>query len=378
MHGIYLDHAATTPLDPHVLDAMAPYFADLAANPSSLHSAGAVAREAVERARASIASVLGADPGEVVFTSGGTESDNWALRGLVAPGGGLVVSAVEHRAVLEPASELARSGAALGIAPVDSSGQVEPSSVVSRMPIGCQLVCVMAANNETGVRLDFGTVGRLCADRGVPLHVDAAQSALYGPPDLRRDPVDLVTLSAHKLYGPKGVGALVARRSLRLRPLLVGGGQEHGLRAGTLNVPGVVGMAAALSIAVERRAADSERVRGLRDKFEAAVLERVDGAEVAGAAAPRLPGHSLLLIEGVDGSALLMALDERGVFASAGAACSSGSAEPSHVLLAMGYSQQRARSAVRFTLGRTTSEGDVECAAAALEEAVDELRALHG
>jgi len=376
MAGIYLDHAATTPIDPRVLESMVPFFADVPANPSSLHSAGAAAREAVELARATIASVLGADPEGVVFTSGGTESDNWAIRGLVSDGGSLIVSAVEHHAVLEPAQALARVGVRLVSAPVSHTGQAEPSEIGSRILNGCQLVSVMGANNETGVRQDVKAIGRVCAEKGVPLHVDAVQSAVYDPPHLRRDSVAAVSLSGHKLYGPKGVGALVFNRALHPKPLLLGGGQERGLRGGTLNVPGIVGLATALRIAFDERAAESARIDRIRNRFEPRVIQQVEDVEIVGSDAPRLPGHSLLIVRGVDAGALLMALDERGVYASAGAACSAGSTEPSHVLLAMGYSPEEARSAVRFTLGRWTSEEDVNTAADALAEAVAELRAL--
>ncbi len=374
---IYLDYAATTPTDPRVLEAMRPYFTEVFGNASSVHTFGQEARTAVDRARRVLAEALGCQPSEVVFTSGATEADNWAVVGVALAhedrGRHLVVSSVEHRAVLEPARWLASRGWEVTFLPVDRFGQVDPEDVRRALREDTVLVSVMHANNEVGTLQPVAEVARVARERGVLVHTDATQT--FGALPVRVDElgVDLLSASGHKRYGPKGVGLLYVRRGTRVEPLLRGGAHERGRRAGTENVPGIVGFARAVELALAEREAEQARVAALRDRLLRGLLE-VDGAYVNGHPTERLPNNAHLSFEGVDSESLLLALDLRGLAASSGSACTAGSLEPSHVLRAMGLPPERVEGAVRFSLGRWTTEAEVDTAVALVREAVCHLR----
>lgn len=379
---VYLDHAATTPVAAEVAEAMAPFLSERYGNPSSLHSAGAAARHALEEARAGIGEALGADPDEIYFTSGGTEADNWAIKGMCLPRLGdrphILVSAVEHHAVLHSALSLRALGVDVEIIPVDSSGRVAPQDVEQRIRPGTVLVSVMAANNEVGAIQPIAQIGAVCQAHGVAFHCDAVQALGQLDLDVQRLGVDLLTVSAHKVYGPKGVGALYVRRGTRIAPLLDGGGQERQLRGGTHNVPGIVGMHAAVRASVSRATEERVRLTTLRDRLIGAVLERVPDARLSGHPVERLPNNAHFCFPGIEAEALLLALDADGICGSAGSACSSGSVEPSHVLLAMGMERETARGALRLTLGRATTEEQIDYVAARIVANVGELRRLRG
>ena len=365
---VYLDHAATSPLCDEARAAMEPYLTERFGNASEPHEAGRLAREGLERARAQVAELLGCEPRQVVFTSGGTEADNQAVFGLAGrPLGRLVVSAVEHSAVLEPARELERQGFDVEWVGVDSDGVLDVGSFEQAVATGDRLAAVMWANNVTGALQPIPELAAICAERGVPLHVDAVQAAASLPVDFRAGGAETMALSAHKMHGPKGVGALIARDPARLRPLIWGGGQEGGLRSGTENVAGVVGFAAALA-AVRGK---SDRRRELRDRLEGALPELT----VVSQGADRLPGHSLLLVEGVRAELLVLSLDRAGYAVSAGSACASGDQEPSHVLLAQGMTPDHARSVIRVSIGITTTESEIDGFATELRDAIERLRA---
>jgi cysteine desulfurase len=362
---VYLDHNATTPLDPAVLEAMLPFLREDYGNPSSLHSFGQRARAAVEEARARVAALVGAEPAEIVFTGGGSEADNLALRGVSAkaraPRTGIVCSAIEHHAVLNPAKALAEEGRPARTVRVGAGGVVDLEDLEAAVDQGTALVSVMLANNETGVVQPVAEVARLARARGALVHCDAVQAAGRLAVDVRVLDVDLLTLSAHKLYGPKGVGALYVRRRTPMAPLVRGGAQERNRRAGTENVAGIVGFGEAASLARRRLEEDAARVAPLRDRLEARLLE-VPGARRNGDG-PRVPNTTNVSFEGADAEALVAALDLEGVAVSTGAACAAGGLEPSHVLRAMGLPPERVQSSLRFSLGRGTTEADVDRAA---------------
>jgi len=360
---IYLDYAATTPVDPRVAAAMAPYLTERFGNASSVHSFGQEAREAVERARAQIAAALGAAPDEVVFTSGATEADNFALFGVAEAlrerGRHVVVSAVEHHAVLEPAHVLAARGFEVTVLPVDGAGRVDPDAVRRALRPDTILVSVMHANNEIGTIQPVAEIGRLTRERGVCFHCDAAQTFGLLPIDVDALGVDLLALSAHKRYGPKGVGALYIRRGTPLVRFLHGGSQERNRRAGTLNVPAIVGFGEAVRIALAEREAEVARLRRLRDRLIAGLLA-LEGARLNGHPTERLPGNVNVSFRGADSESLLLALDLQGIAASSGSACTAGSLEPSHVLSAIGLAPEEAAGTLRFSLGRWTGEAEVD------------------
>lgn len=362
MLDIYLDNAAATRPDPAVLQAMARAEEDYG-NASSVHRLGVAAAKAVERARAAVAEALRARPEEVVFTSGGTEANNLALKGVLLAcgrGSGLVVSALEHPSVLEPARALARAGRRLRVAAADAEGLVDPASVAAAMDSRTVLVSVMHANNEVGTLQPLAEIGRLCRRRGVLFHTDASQSFTKEPLDPRRLGADLVTVSGHKIHGPKGVGALYVRSGLKLEPLLHGGGQEGGLRSGTHNTAAILGFGAAVGCA---RAGDAARVRRLRDRLEARLLERIPGLRRNGHRTRRVCGILSVTLPGARAGDLLQALSRAGVFASSGAACSAAAEQPSRVLLAMGRSAEEAKGTLRLSLSRRTTAAEVESAA---------------
>jgi cysteine desulfurase len=381
---IYLDHHATTPADPAVVAAMLPYFGQKFGNASSRqHAAGQEAERAVEEARAQLAALIGAAPSDIVFTSGATEADNLAVRGLAwafaERGRHLVTTAFEHPAVLEPCRTLEANGFTVTRVAVGGDGLVDPEDVAAALRPDTILVSVIAANNEVGTIQPLAEIGRLCREREIVFHTDAVQAAGRVPVDVDRWQADLVSLSAHKMYGPKGVGALFVRRSrrprLKLQPQAEGGGQERGLRSGTLNVPGIVGFGEAARLAATAlEDGEPERLRRLRDRLLAGLRSRIDGVEVNGALEPRLPGNLHVSIEGAQAETLLLSLADR--FAvSSGSACAEGSGRGSHVLRALGLSDERIHTGLRFGLGRYNTEAEVDAVVEALATAVAETRA---
>jgi cysteine desulfurase len=375
---VYLDHHATTPVDERVLAAMLPYFGERFGNPSSRnHRFGWEASDAVEGARRQVAALVGASAKEMVFTSGATEANNLAIKGVAARAGNrrhVVTVATEHKAVLDPCRTLEREGWRLTILPVRADGLVDVAGLALAVTDDTALVSVMLANNEIGVLQPVAELARLAHEKGALVHTDAVQAAGRVPLDLKVLDVDLASFSAHKLYGPKGVGALYVKRTIerRVAPLVDGGGQERGLRAGTLNVPAIVGFGEASAIARRELDVEAARLGRLRDRLLRALESRIEGMRVNGAWAPRLPGNLNVSFDHVDGDALLVALDD--VAVSSGAACTK--AEPSHVLLALGLSRERALASLRFGLGRPTREADVDHAAGRVAAAVAQLRAM--
>jgi len=371
----YLDYAATTPLDPEVLAAINPYFGTHFANPASWHRSGQQARRAVEAAREQVAALLGAKPREVTFTSGATEAINHALRAVAElyPGGQIVTSQLEHAAVLTTCRWLERRGLRVTYLAPNHRGEITPAAVAAALSPDTVLVALMLVNNETGVVTAIPAISRLAHEAGALLLCDAVQAAAYLPVEVAPLGADLLALSGHKLYGPKGVGVLYVREGLELPPLLLGGAQERGMRAGTLNVPAIVGMGAACRLAIARREADAAQVAVLRDELEAALLA-LDGVTVNGAGAPRSPQHLMVSVAGADGEALLIALDQLGVSVSAGSACAAGALTPSHVLLAMGLTPAAAKASLRFSLGRMTRRDEIDHAARSLRQAIARCR----
>jgi len=378
MRRIYLDHNATTALDPRVRDAMLPWLGDQPGNASSTHAFGREARRAIDRARAQVARLIGAQPEEIVFTSGGTEANNLALLGAVAAAGcarpHLVTTAIEHQSVLNPCRHLERTGAALTLVPVDGEGLVDPEALLAALGDDTLLVSVMLANNDVGTVEPVAALASRLGERGVLLHTDAVQAVGRLAVDVGRLGVDLLSLSGHKLHGPQGIGALYRRRGARVAPLLFGGHQEGALRPGTENVAAIVGFGQACELARQGLVADAARTSALRDAFEQAVVARVPGVTVNGRGAPRLPNTSNLSFEGLEGEALVQHLDLLGLAASTGSACSSGDREPSPVLLAMGRDAVQARSSVRFSFGREQREDDVARAVELVVAAVARMR----
>ncbi len=377
---IYLDHSATTPVDERVVEAMAPFWTTLYGNPSSIYGLGRRAAAALEDARRRIAHLLNCQPAEVIFTSCGTESDNLALRGvmLAAASRGkrhIVTTPIEHHAVLHTVTDLVEHfDCEVTLVPVDRAGLGEPAAVAAAIRPDTALVSVMLANNEVGTIQPIAEIAALTRARGVLLHTDAVQAGGYLPLDVEALGVDLLALSAHKFYGPKGVGLLYVRRGVRLLPVQTGGGQERGRRSGTENVPYIVGMARALELAQAEREAETQRLAGLRQRLIAGLTGRIPGITLTGHPTQRLPGHVSLLVAGVEAEALLIALDLAGIAASSGSACATGAPTPSHVLTAMGYQPQEAMGALRLTLGRANTEADVDFVVARLAEIVARLR----
>lgn len=380
---IYLDHAATTPLDPRVLEAMLPYLTEHYGNPSSIHRPGRVALQALDDAREQVALVLGCSRREVIFTGGGSESINLAIKGaaLARRAAGarahLIASAIEHHAVLHAAEYLQQHhGFEVTLLPVDERGLVRPDDLRSALRPDTALVSVMYANNEIGAIQPLAELGAICREVGVPFHTDAVQAAGALPLDVEALRVDYLSLTAHKFYGPKGVGLLYARRGAPLLPQINGGAQERRRRAGTENVAGIVGLAAALTLAEERRPAAAERLRALRERLVDGVLAAVPDSWLNGDRVQRLPGNANLGFAGIEGESLLLLLDQAGICASSGSACTSGSLEPSHVLLALGLSPAAANASVRFSLGRGITEADITYVLETLPPLVARLRAV--
>jgi cysteine desulfurase len=378
--GIYLDHAATTPMREEVVEAMLPYLTEHFGNASSLHASGRRARQGLDEARETIAAILGAKPREIVFTGGGSEADNLAIKGAAwaasAKGRHVVTSGVEHKAVLNACGILERSGFEVTLVPVDGHGRVDPAQVEAAITEHTTLVSIMYANNEVGTIQPIAEIGAVCRRLGVVFHTDAIQAGGYLPLDVDNLGVDLLSLAAHKLYGPKGVGLLFVRQGTALLPQIQGGNQERQRRAGTENVAGIVGFARALELAQGNptaRDAENARLAGLRAQLLAGVSD-VGGVHPTGHPVERLPANASWLIEGVEGGDLVAALDLEGVEGSTGSACISGSAEPSHVLLAMGIEAQRAHGALRLTAGRGTSPDDVRRATEAMRAVIGRMR----
>lgn len=376
MKPVYLDHAATTPLLQEAAAAMLPYMTECYGNPSSLHSFGRAARQACARGRVQVAGLLGAAAAEIFFTSGGSESDNWALKGLAwahqAQGRHIITSSVEHHAVLHACAWLEQQGFTVTYLPVDAAGRVTPESVVQALRPDTILVSIMTANNEVGTLEPIAAIGTLLRERGILFHTDAVQAAGHVPLDMRSLPVDALSLSGHKFYGPKGIGALYLRRGTAIAPLLHGGSQERGLRAGTENTAAIVGLGVAAEQAALQLSAEAARLRKLRDML-ADGIRQLPGAWINGSD-ERLPGHLSFGLEGIVSDVLLIRLDLAGFAVSAGSACSAGSLEPSHVLAAMGQSAVQAGAAVRVTLGRENTAAEVQRFLTVLRQSVTEIR----
>jgi cysteine desulfurase len=394
MNRVYLDHNATTPVDPEVLDAMLPYFSGEYGNASSIHSFGQKARSAVETAREQVAALIGARPQEIIFTSGGTEGDNHAIFGIAeaatsssagASAGGkapfpphIITTAIEHEAVLNTCQALEKRGLSVTYLAVDRDGQIDLEALRGslREPPETALITVMHANNELGTVQPLEEIGRIAREADVYFHTDAVQSAGKIPIDVNSLNLDLLSLSGHKLYAPKGIGALYIRGGTRLRQLLYGGHHQRGFRPGTENVAAIVGLGKAAQIAKATLAEDAKRVAALRDMLEHALVQRVPDARINGAGAPRTPNTANITFPGIEGEALVIALDLKGLACSTGAACSSGAVEPSHVLTAIGLPADEARASLRFSLGRHTAAADIDFALQVVPAAVAQLREL--
>jgi cysteine desulfurase len=378
MDRVYLDHAATTPVDLEVAEAMARVLRETHGNPSSIYAEGRAARAAVDRARDEVAAAISADPSEIVFTSGGTEADNLALRGaLKVQDGrdGLITTAVEHHAVIDTARDLERfAHVRLTVVGVDRHGLVDPEAIRDAIDERTSLVSVMHANNEIGTIEPIAAIGAICRDRGVTFHSDAVQTVGALDIDVREIPIDLLSVNAHKFYGPKGVGALYVRRGTRIATMQTGGGQEKGRRTGTENVAGIVGLGVAMRIARERRPTESPRQSGLRDRLIAGVQSRIPDAVLTGHRTERLPNSASFCIPGTDGESLIVALDLEGFAVSSGSACTSGETEPSQVLLALGLERELAKGSLRVTVGRSTTDSHVGRFIDALLRVVARLR----
>jgi len=380
MKSIYLDHAATTPADPEVVEAMLPYFTEHFGNPSSLHSFGQEAKKAVERARDSIASLIGADAEEIVFTSGGTESDNFALKGVAAArmekGNHIITTVIEHHAVLETCHDLQKQGCMVTWLPVGNDGVVDPDTVKKAITDKTVLISIMHANNEVGTIQPLAAIGKIAREKGVYFHTDAVQTFGHIPMDVNELNVDLLSASGHKLYGPKGVGIMYIRRGTKISPFIRGGGQERGRRSSTLNVPGIVGMGKAVEQAGKLMHEDAKRISALRDKFIRGVLENIDEAQLNGHPTQRLPNNVNISINCLEGEALLLNLDMEGIACSSGSSCSSANLDPSHVLAALGVPPLLAHGSLRFTLGRSTTEDDIDTVIRVLLRIAGRLRSM--
>jgi cysteine desulfurase len=379
---VYMDNHATTQVDPRVLDAMLPYFTEKYGNAASRnHEFGWQAEEAVENARGQIARLIHASPKEIVFSSGATESDNLALKGVAefhrAKGNHIITQATEHKAVLDACKRLQESGCAVTYLPVDRGGRISLDDLRRAITPKTILISIMYANNEIGVVQPIPEIGKIAKKAGVLFHTDAVQAIGKIPVDVERDGIDLLSISAHKLYGPKGVGALYVRRKnprVQLAPMIDGGGHERGLRSGTLNVPGIVGLGKACEICAKEMAEESARLAALRDKLNDAILSRLEDTTINGSMEHRLPNNLNLSFAGVEGDALLMGIND--VAISSGSACTSATLEPSHVLSALGVPEELAHSSIRFGLGRFNTAEDVDYVAGRVVETVKRLREL--
>jgi cysteine desulfurase len=378
---IYLDYAATTPVDERVLQAMLPYFGTIFGNAASQHCMGRAAAEAVQRAREQLAVLVNCSPDEVIWTSGATEANNLAIKGVIraigSPAPHVITQAIEHKAVLDPLNALSKDGVIVTVLDVDSAGFLRPESVEKAILPETVLVTLMAANNELGTLTPIGKIGEICQKAGILLHTDASQATGKIPVDMQADHLDLLSVSGHKLYGPKGIGALAFRRGSKLKrltPIIDGGGHERGMRSGTLNVPAIVGLGRACEIARLEMGEESERIRSLQDDFEAGLMSRLPNTLINGSGSQRLPNISNVAFMGVDAESLLLALDR--IAASTGSACTAASIEPSHVLKALKLPDDRQRCSVRFSFGRQSTSDEVREALDLIHQTVHILRGL--
>lgn len=377
MQRVYLDNNATTPVLPEVLDALRPYFGERFGNASSIHHYGQETRAAVEHARESVASLLGCRAADVVFTSGGTESDNLAIAGLAAAGDHIITSSIEHHAVLHACKHLEEMGCEVTYLPVDACGLVDPVDVRRALRPNTTLISIMMANNETGVLQPVEEIGKIAAEADVFFHTDAVQAAGKIRIDVARIQCDALSISGHKIHAPQGVGALYIRKSTRITPLFYGGRHERSRRAGTENVPGIVGLGKACELSLRGfERSEDQKMSALRDRLEQGILAQVDESGVNGEGAARVPNTSSVYFDSIEGEPMVISLDLKGLAVSTGAACSSGALEPSHVLLAMGLRPDRARACVRFSLGKQNTAEDVDFALALVPETVARLREL--
>ena len=374
MERIYLDHAATTAMDHEVVQAMMPYFTQASGNASSLHSFGREAKHALDSARQTIADALNAQTDEIIFTSGGTESNNFALKGIGK--GHIITSSIEHPSILKTCRYLNDHGCDVTYLPVDADGMVDPGDVESAINSDTKLISVMHANNEIGTIQPVDEIGAIARDNGIPFHTDAVQSFGKTEIDLQKMNIDILSLSSHKIYGPKGIGALYIRRGVKIDPLMHGGEHEKGRRAGTENIPGIVGFAKAASLAIERFSSDREHLIKLRDMLIDGAMDAIDDVFLNGHPVKRLPNNANLRFKFVEGESLLLHLDMKGVAVSTGSACSSASLEPSHVLLALGLAPEDIHGSIRFTLGRENTEEEIRYVLDVLPEMIDKLRAI--
>lgn len=377
---IYLDHAATTPVRPEVRREMMIYMSDLFGNASSLYTLGQMSKKAIDPAREKVAALIGASPEEVYFTSGGSESDNWAIKGTFfakrEKGGHLIASAIEHHAVLDTCEQLEKLGGELTVLPVDSDGVVDPDDVKKAIRPDTILISVMHANNEIGTIQPIAEIGRIAKEAGVAFHVDAVQTVGHYPVDVDAMNCDLLSLSAHKLYGPKGVGAMYIRKGTRVLSLIHGGGQERKRRAGTENVAGIVGLGRAAELAGAELDKTQERESALRDALQERLEAAIPDFHLNGHPTQRLPNNLNISFAGVEGESILLRLDREGICASTGSACTTGSLEPSHVLMAIGLKHEQTHGSVRFTFGRSNLPAHVDFVAKVMEKIVNQLREM--
>jgi len=377
---IYMDYASTTPMDPEVLRAMVPYFSDMFGNPSSVHAFGQEAWQAVEKARETVAAAIGANSEEIVFTSGGSESDNFAVKGIAFgrkdKGNHIITSSVEHHAILETCRFLEKNGFVTTRLPVDETGTVDPADVEKAITDRTILISIMHANNEIGTMQPIAEIGKIARKQGIVFHTDAVQTFGRLPVNVNDLNVNLLSASGHKIYGPKGVGILYVRKGTRIQSFIHGGQQEKGRRASTHNVPGIVGMGKATELAVASMDKEAGRLISLRDKMIRGILENIEDSRLNGHPIQRLPNNVNVSIEYVEGESLLLALDMEGIACSTGSACASSSLEPSHVLTAIGLPHETAHGSLRFTLGGHTSEEDIDYAVGVLPAIVGRLRAM--
>jgi cysteine desulfurase len=378
MRRVYLDHNATTPLDARVLEAMKPYLTDAVSNASSPHHYGRLAKQALERSRVIAAEAIAAKPEEIIFTSGGTESDNLAIRGIAyhRGKGHIIASSVEHHAVLNTCQALERAGFRTTYLPVDDQGRVDPDKVRRSIRRDTFLISVMFANNETGVMQPVAEIGGIAREYGILFHCDAVQGIGKSAIDVEEMCIDLLSLSSHKIYGPQGIGGLYVRKGTELSPIITGGHHERGLRPGTENIAAIVGFAQALKIAIDEINTYRVRVCSLRDKLESELLDRIDRVEIHGAQAERLPHTTSVGFSSVEAESILLHLDLKGIAASSGSACTTGDPEPSHVLSAMGIAPELARGSIRISLGRENTEEEVDYTVNVLEDSIRQLRSI--
>ena len=373
---VYLDNAATTPVDKRVLDAMTPYFSEYYGNPSSLYSFSNEARKAVEEARGKVAELIGAEPSEIIFTSGGTEADNLAIKGTVkGRKGHIITSVIEHPAVLNVCKSLEKEGFDVTYVPVDKNGIVSADDVRKSIRKDTVLITIMHANNEIGTIQPIEEIGKIAREKGILFHTDAVQTVGKIPVDVKKMNVDLLTISSHKMYGPKGVGALYVRDGVQLKPYSEGGGHEKGIRSGTENVPGIVGFGKAAGIAMNEMGSDSARIKRLRDRLVKGALE-TENSWLNGSSEKRLLGNVNLGFKFIEGEALILELDFNGIYASTGSACSSKSLEPSHVLRALGLPPEYCHGSLRMTLGKQNTEEEIDYVLDVLPKVVGKLREI--